>query len=162
MEGVPIRAARRGDIPALLLLWEQMMKENASIDDRLTPHPRAREHMSAQFANWIQDDQHIVVVAEEEARLVIGYAAGSVTTSAGWQAPAEIGEISDCFVVAPRRRLGIARRLVGRILDQLFEKGIGQVRLQAAARNDGAIAFWQSIGWETVEEVHEKPVDGGA
>ena len=78
MEGVPIRAARRGDIPSLLLLWEQMMKENAHLDDRLEPHPRAREYMEAQFSNWMQDAKHIVVVAEEHGRLVIGYAAGAI------------------------------------------------------------------------------------
>ena len=91
MEGVPIRAARRGDIPSLLLLWEQMMRENASLDDRLVPHPRAREYMQAQFSNWMQDDKHIVVVAEEGGRLVIGYAAGAVVGTTGWQAPIELG-----------------------------------------------------------------------
>jgi len=122
------------------------------------PHPRAREHMAAQFSSWLQDDNHLVVVAEEDGRLCVGYAAGSIVQTTGWQAPEKLGEISDCFVVAPRRRLGIARRLVGRMLDQLFEKGVDQVRLQASAKNPDAIAFWESVGWTVVEEVYEKSV----
>lgn len=159
MEGVPIRAARRGDIPSLMLLWEQMMKENAAIDPRLELHPRAREQFASQLQTWLQDPNHLVVVAEEGGRLVIGYAAGSIVASQNWEADTRLGEVSDCFVVAPRRRRGIARRLVGRILDQLFEKGVSQMRLQAAARNEGAVAFWRSIGWEVSEEIFEKDVD---
>ena len=159
MEGIPIRAARRGDIPSLLLLWEQMMKENAAVDARLVAHPRAREHMASQFQVWIQDPARIVVVAEEQGRLVVGYAAGAIVSASSWEVDTKLGEISDCFVVGPRRRRGIARRLVGRILDQLFEKGVGQMRLQAAARNDGAVAFWRSIGWEVSEEIFEQEVE---
>ena len=160
MEGVPIRAARRGDIPSLLLLWEQMMKENAALDDRLEIHPRAKEHWATPLQTWLQDPDHIVVVAEEAGRLVVGYAAGSIVPSPNWEADTKLGEVSDCFVVGPRRRRGIARRLVGRILDQLFEKGVSQMRLQAAARNESSVAFWRSIGWEVSEEIFEKDVEG--
>lgn len=158
MEGVPIRAARRGDIPSLLLLWQQMMKENAAFDPRLAAHPRSRAHMTEQFQAWIQDTQRTLVVAEEGGRLVIGYASGTVVPGNGWQVPSRLGEISDCFVVAQRRRRGIARRLVGRVLDQLYEQGIETVRLQAAVKNDQSQAFWASMGWTSHEVVYERSV----
>ncbi|MDJ0974604.1 MAG: GNAT family N-acetyltransferase [Planctomycetota bacterium] len=158
MEGVPIRAARRGDIPSLLLLWEQMLKENAAADPRLEPHPRAREHMAAQFQAWLSDAQRIIVVAEEGGRLVIGYAAGAIVPGNGWQAPTTLGEITDCYVARPRRRQGIARRLVGRVIDQLFEKGVDTCRLQVGVHNEGSRAFWASMGWKPHEVVYERPV----
>ena len=159
MGGVPIRNARRGDIPSLLLLWTAMMEENEKLDPRMAAHQRAKEHMTSQFAKWLQDAERVVVVAEEGGRVVVGYAAAGVARVSGWQAERVQGEITDCFVAPPRRRMGVARRLVGRMMDLLFEKGANGVRLQASVKNEGSIAFWNSLGWETNEEVWEKTVE---
>lgn len=160
MEGVPIRLARRGDIPSLLLLWTAMMEEFVSLDPRFAVHPQAREHMAATLASWLQDPNRIVVVAEEGGRMIVGFAAGVVAPGNGWQVPERVGRISDTYVAKPRRRMGIARRLAGRILDLLYEKGVGTVRLAAAVHNEGAVAFWRSMGWSELETVLERPVEG--
>jgi ribosomal protein S18 acetylase RimI-like enzyme len=164
VEGIPIRNARRGDVPSLLLLWTAMMRENAAIDPRLGVHPRAREHMAAEFARWIRDPKRIVVVAEEAGRLVVGFAAALVSPGNGWQVPARLGRISDIFVVPPRRRNGLGRRLAGRLLDLLYEKGVDTVRLAVAVHSEDARAFWESVGWEILEVVLEKeaPADATA
>lgn len=156
MEGIPLRTARRQDIPMLLLLWEQMMKENAALDPRLAPHPRAKEHMMGQFQQWIADEDRLVVVAEEGRRLVVGYIAAGLMRGSDWKPAARVAEITDCFVVAPRRRRGIARRLVGRVHDQFIERGVDRFRLQAAAANTGSRAFWEAIGWRVGEVVLER------
>lgn len=158
MEGLPIRNARRGDIPSLLLLWDAMMRELGAADARFALHPRAREHMATQFSGFLQDPDRIVIVAEEGGRLVVGFATAVVRAGNGWQVPERLGRISDMYVAAPRRRQGIARRLAGRLLDLLFEKGVDTVRLAAAVHNEGALAFWRSMGWEDLELVLEKPV----
>jgi ribosomal protein S18 acetylase RimI-like enzyme len=157
VEGIPIRTARRGDVPSLLLLWTALMQENARLDERLAMHPRARNHMAEQLAAWIQDPERVVVVAEENGRLTVGYAAARVAPGTGWHRPERLGEITDCFVAPPRRRQGLARRLVGRLLDVLYERGIGTVRLNVAAANDDAQRFWAALGWERLEEVLERP-----
>ena len=158
MEGVPIRNARRGDIPSLLLLWDAMMKEISAGDARFGLHARAREHMAAQFQRWIQDEQHLVVVAEEGGRLVIGFAIASLSAGNGWQIPQRIGRISDLYVAGPRRRMGVGRRLTGRLLDLLYETSVDTVRLAVSVSNEGARAFWTSMGWEDLELVLQKEV----
>lgn len=158
MEGVPIRMARRGDIPSLLLLWTAMMREFATMDPRFAAHPQAREHMAATLGSWLQDPKRVVVVAEEGGRLVVGFAAGVVVRGNGWQVPDELGRITDTYVAAPRRRRGIARRLAGRVLDLLYEKGVGTVRLAAAVHNEGALGLWRSMGWEDLELVLERSI----
>ncbi len=155
MEGIPIRNARRGDIPSLLLLWTAMMEENARLEPRLALHPHAKEHMAGRFREWIQDPDHVVVVAEQDRRLVVAYAAGRVGPGTGWHSPLRIGEISDCFVVPPRRRQGLARRMVGRMCDMLYELNVDTVRLQAVAANQAALGFWKAIGWDVLEEILE-------
>ncbi|MDA1196173.1 MAG: GNAT family N-acetyltransferase [Planctomycetota bacterium] len=162
MEGIPIRNARRGDIPSLLLLWGAMMREFEEADARFALHPGAREYMATTFAAWIQDPTRIVVVAEERGRLVVGFAAGVVLAGNGWQVPVRLGRISDTYVAAPRRRQGLARRLAGRVMDLLYEKGVDTVRLAAAVRNEGALAFWRSMGWSDLEVVLERPVEPDA
>ncbi len=159
MEGLPIRAARRGDIPSLLLLWTAMMKEFASLDPRFAAHPKAREQMAASFAAWMQDPERTVVVAEEGGRMIVGFAAAVIVPGNGWQVPQRLGRISDVYVAPPRRRKGIARRLAGRLLDLLYEKGVDTVRLAAAANNPAALDFWRTVGWADLELVLERPVE---
>jgi ribosomal protein S18 acetylase RimI-like enzyme len=157
VEAVPIRPARRGDVPSLLLLWTAMMEENARLDPRLALHPDAREHMSRAMSSWVEDASRVVLVAEENARLVVGYAAGSVTNGNGVQVPERLGQVTDCFVLPARRRRGIARRLATRLYDLLLERGADAVRLQAAAKNESSLAFWGSLGYEVLEEILERP-----
>ena len=161
MEGIPIRNARRGDVPSLLMLWTAMMTENARKDPRLALHPDAKAHMAAQFGSWLQDPERVLVVAEEQGRLVVGYAAGRVAPGTGWHHPQRVGEITDCFVVPPRRRQGLARRMVGRLNDMLYELNVDTVRLQVAALNESALAFWKATGWELLEEILEWPGESG-
>jgi ribosomal protein S18 acetylase RimI-like enzyme len=152
----PIRNARRGDVPALVLLWAAMMDENARLDPRLAMHAHARDHMASQFGSWMQDSDRILVVAEEGGRVPVGYAAARITDGNGWQLPQTLGEITDCFVISARRRRGTARRMAARLTDLLYERGVSTVRLQVAATNAGSIAFWRSLGWEGLELVLER------
>ncbi len=157
METLPIRSARRSDLPSLALLATAMLQENARLDPRLAVHPDAKEHMAGALAAWVDDPSRVVLVAEEAQRLVVGFAAGFVAQGNGIQGPQRIGQITDCFVAPPRRRKGIARRLVTRLMDLLAEKGAETVRLQVAARNAAAVAFWESVGLEPLEDVLERP-----
>ena len=125
-----------------------MLKENERLEVRLALHPRAKEYMAAQFSAWIQDPDRILVVAEENGRVPVGYAAGRVGPGTGWHKPLRIGEITDCFVVPPRRRRGIARRMVGRLMDLLYEKDTDTVRCRVVAANEASLAFWRSMGWD--------------
>lgn len=157
MEGVPIRNARRGDIPSLLLLWTALMEEVAQADPRLRPHPRAREHMMAQLSEWLQAPGRILVVAEEGGRLVVGFASAVVEATGGWVAPSRVGRVQDCYVVPPRRRHGIGRRLVGRTLDLLYEAGAEAARVTVPAKHPGSRAFWDALGWSDLETLVERP-----
>ena len=139
------------------MLWCAMLEENAKSDPRLAVHKDAREHMGRTLASWVEEPSRIVLVAEEGGRLIVGYAAGSLSQGNGIQAPERLGQTTDCFVVPARRRRGIARRLASRLLDLLSERGAECVRLTASAKNEASQAFWRSLGYEPLEEVLERP-----
>lgn len=161
MEGIPIRIARRGDVPSLHALWQAMMAEHARLDARLTMHPDAATWMAAQLGTWVADSQRLILVAEESARIVVGYAAARLLP-AGRAGMDREGEITECFVAPARRRRGIARRLASRLLDLLDERRVTCVRLLAAVANPGAVAFWRSLGFEPVETLLERDAEGAA
>ena len=160
MEGIPIRAARRGDVPSLHALWQAMMAEHARLDPRLEMHPEAASWMAAQLGAWIPDPTRLVLVAEEAGRLVVGYVAARLTSLPGAPGAGGEAEITECFVAPARRRRGLARRLVSRLLDVLDERQAGSVRLQASVANPAALAFWASLGFVAVETVLEREVEG--
>ena len=157
MDALPIRNARRGDVPSLLLLWAAMMEENARLDARLAIHPDAREHTSRTLSAWVDDPTRVVLVAEEGGRIAVGYAAATVGHGNGIQEPKTLGQVTDCYVLPARRRRGIGRRLAGRLFDLLGERGADSVRLQVVAKNAAALTFWTSLGWEPLEEILEAP-----
>ena len=158
MDALPIRNARRGDVPSLLLLWAAMMEENARLDPRLEIHHDAREHMSRTLSAWVDDPTRVVLVAEEGRRIAVGYAAGTVGHGNGIQEPKTLGQVTDCYVLPARRRRGVGRRLAGRLFDLLGERGADSVRLQVVAKNAASLSFWTSLGWEPLEEILEASV----
>src|SRR5262245_13822341 len=113
-----------------------MLEENARLDPRLAVHPDAREHMARTMAEWVEDRARIVLVAEEGRHLVVGYVAGVLGQGNGIQGPTHVAQLTDCFVVPARRRRGVARRLVSKLHDVFFERGVECVRLTVSARND--------------------------
>ncbi len=158
MEGIPIRNARRGDVPSLHALWQAMMAEHGRMDPRLGMHPEAPTHMAAQLGAWVVDPHRLMVVAEEGSRLIVGYAAARLLPFGGSPGEEREAEITEAFVAPARRRRGLARRLVSRLLDALDERRVASVRLQAAAANPAGLAFWRSLGFEVVETILEREV----
>lgn len=164
MEGVPIRPARRGDVPSLHALWQAMLAEHARLDPRLAAHPDAPTYMASQLGQFVTDPHRIVLVAEEGARLVIGFVSARILPFGGAPGEQREAEIAECFIAPARRRRGVARRLVQRVLDMLDERRIASVRIQVAAQNPGALAFWRSLDFEVVETILERaqpPPAGG-
>ncbi len=159
MEGSPIRNARRGDIPSLVLLAGALLDETARDDRRLAPHPRARENLVSRFTSWIADPNHVVVVAEEDGRLLVGFAAGYLENGLVWQGARRVGRITECYVVPPRRRGGLGRRLAMRVADGLELIGADALRMCAATSSPSAIAFWRAVGFEPLDVVMERELD---
>jgi ribosomal protein S18 acetylase RimI-like enzyme len=156
MEGIPIRPARRGDVPSLHALWQAMMAEHARLDPRLAVHAEAPAWMAAHLGQAVADPHRLIFVAEEGSRLVVGFVSARLLPFSGAAGEEREAEIGECFVAPARRRRGVARRLVQRVLDALDERRIASVRIQVAALNPGALGFWRSLDFRPVETILER------
>lgn len=154
---IRIRPARAADVPSLVLLSLSMLAENGRHEPRLAPHPDAAASLATRHLEEVCDPRHVVLVAEEKPGLLVGLAAGQLGRGDGLRRPARDATITACFVVPPRRRRGLARRLADRVADALVVRGADELRLHVVAKNAGSLAFWSSLGYEPVEELLDRP-----
>ena len=59
-----------------------------------------------------------------------------------------VGIIEDCYVEESARRHGVGTALVEAGLGWFMGRGLRHVQLSVASRNEGAVRFWQSFGFE--------------
>jgi ribosomal protein S18 acetylase RimI-like enzyme len=121
-----IRAARSGDLPAVLALWGDAEVQPGHTDD------------ISSLRILVARDPGALLVAEAGDRIV-----GSVI--AGWDGWR--GSVYRLAVAPSHRRQGLGRRLVSEAERRLA--ALGAVRLQAiiVETDSRALAFWRASGW---------------
>ncbi len=63
------------------------------------------------------------------------------------------GSLLHLAVAADFQRQGVGRRLVARTLAGLAAEGILKTHIDVFADNEGAIAFWQRLGWQKRDDI---------
>lgn len=92
--------------------------------------------------------------------MIVGAAGGQMSRRDGLRASRVRATVIGCFVVPPRRRLGIARRLATRVADALIERGADELKLNVVSSNAASRAFWASLGYRPVEELLDRRTRG--
>lgn len=144
---ITTRAARRGDVEAILPLWREMMDYHARLDPRFQPAPQAEKHWREALSRWLKDDDYSIFVAEAEGRLV-GYIIGTIKSSPPVLEPPQFGFISDICVAPEWRRTGVGRSLYETLKGWFRERGLNVMQLNVAQRNRLSQAFWEEMGFE--------------
>ena len=160
-DSIQLRPARAADIPSLVLLSLAMLEENGRHEPRLTPHADAPAGLAERHAKEIADPSCAVIVAEEKPGLLIGMASGQLGRGDALRRSIRVAVTTGCFVVPPRRRRGIARRLADRVAQALVDLGAYELRLHVVAKNAASLAFWSSLGYEPVEDLLDRPTADG-
>jgi ribosomal-protein-alanine N-acetyltransferase len=75
---------------------------------------------------------------------VVGYVVGDAIRNHG----SAIGHVKDFAVDSDRRGEGIGSRLLERTLGTLATRGVGYVKLEVRASNDGALSLYRRFGFE--------------
>ena len=83
-----------------------------------------------------------VFVTENRNRRIVGFALGRVV--------ADEGEVYRIGVLPEYRRLGIAKELLGRLLEGMSERGAGVCFLEVRSRNTSAISLYERSGFRRI------------
>ena len=134
-----IREAREQDVPAMLEIYDEFVKNTAVSFEYVTPSKE-------EFTQRLQE--HIAVypwLVWEEKGKVLGYAyAGRAFERAAYSWNAEIS----CYLAKQIRGKGIGRQLYDRIESILREQGIRKVFAVVTSANEPSIEFHKALGYK--------------
>ncbi|MCX6074898.1 MAG: GNAT family N-acetyltransferase [Campylobacterales bacterium] len=134
-----IRQANYNDISAMA----QLLSELFTIEDDFVIDTN-KQICGLQLL--LQHSDTIVLVAETSEHL-IGMVSMQplISTAMGeW-----VGLIEDMIVTSDFRRMGIGKLLLGAMIEESKRLGYGRLALGADIRNESAIAFYRTFGFET-------------
>lgn len=143
-----IRPATRADIPALGKLGALLVKTHYDFDKErfLAPRPGMEQGYGGYLATQLEDKDAIILVAEEGDN-VVGYAWAHVEGFDYMSLRGPAGVLEDILVDPAYRGKGIGRTLLDTIIGALKERGMPQVVLSTAERNEPAQRLFEGAGF---------------
>ena len=143
-----IRRAEPRDVEALGELGAALMRTHYAFDAHrfLAPGDRAESGYAHFLGSQLADDESIVLVAEQEDRIV-GYVYAAVEPLSWKELRDECGYIHDLLVADEARRTGVGDALLSRAIEWLKARGMPRVVLGTAAQNETARRLFERRGF---------------
>ncbi len=164
---VRLRDAIEEDVPQVVRLWGDMMREHEGFEARLRLSEKALPAYEMYLLMHLRSSRSLVRVAEREEGGVCGFCCAYVAQNLPMFEPPDLGYVSDLYVEPSRRREGIGRALLESVRLWFGERQIAELHLQVYVRNEKGLGFWKSQGFEAffqrmVLRVESKPEEGTA
>jgi ribosomal protein S18 acetylase RimI-like enzyme len=147
-----IRQATESDIESI----EQVARETWETDYPTILH---RETVDEEVEEWYNDDQLETELEEEDAILLVAETDGEVVGFTHAVRRRRTGYILRVYVAPDHRGEGVGSELLTSARDVLLTRGVDNVRAMVLAENEPGNAFYQSFGFEKVDD--EETVIGG-
>jgi GNAT superfamily N-acetyltransferase len=141
---VKVRQATPEDVPALVALFQEL--DRMQSDWRVfTPRPGFYDEVGLKYREAMSTENAVVLVAEDEGEIV-GMAYGEVRIPSRFSDERAL-ELSGVVVRTGYRGRGVGRALVQEAARFAGEVGVAWVELKTFAPNQGAMAFWEGLGF---------------
>jgi GNAT superfamily N-acetyltransferase len=162
--GVRIRTARRHDLGALVDLRVRFLAETARLEPRFALMPDVREKTSHAMPVWLEQEERILLVAEEAREdasegPLLGYSTGVVSVWPPVFRDQHVGEVLEIYVDPRLRGKGIGRGLLASLTEALVRRGARVLRAPAPVRNAELLQRFRSIGYAPVQYVMERNLE---
>ena len=144
---VEVYLAREGDVPCLVDLWLDMMRDHEGFEPRLRLTSAAGFAYQSYLTLHLRSPKSIVVLAREGGRTA-GFCCAYVCQNLPMFLPAEFGYVSDLFVLPDFRRQGAGTALLSRVTEFFRAAGVACAQLQVYRQNESGRAFWEGKGFE--------------
>ncbi|NJL82363.1 MAG: GNAT family N-acetyltransferase [Chloroflexaceae bacterium] len=138
-----IRPAAAADIPAIFSLVAALA-DYEHLSHALTGNPQALEE------HLFGDRPYAEAILAESGEKAIGYALFFPNYSTFLTKPGIY--LEDIFVLPAYRRRGIGKALLGYVAGLALQRGCGRLEWSVLDWNQSAIAFYQSLGAEVLQE----------
>lgn len=159
---IRVRLARPADLPAAACLAAKMVRLHHRFDPHRFMLPPNIEHGYEGFLKGeLADRAAVLLVAENMAAQIVGYAYGRIEGINWALLLAEHGELIDLYVDESVRRHGVATALVEEMVRRLEGMGAPRIVLSAAIDNPNAQALFRRLGFRPtmVEMTRERAGD---
>jgi ribosomal protein S18 acetylase RimI-like enzyme len=141
---VKVRQATPEDVPALVALFQEL--DRMQSDWRVfTPRPGFYDEVGLKYREAMSTENAVVLVAEDEGEIV-GMSYGEVRVPSRFSDERAL-ELSGVVVRTGYRGRGVGRALVQEAARFAGELGVEWVELKTFAPNQGAMAFWEGLGF---------------
>lgn len=145
-----IRKATEKDFSIIQRLNAASFANDASSDDALnTAWPFSQEGI-LYYQKSLVDPQKIVFVAQDEGGKPIGYIIGCAANKFRYR-KVKTGELENMFIAPQWRRRGAGKALVDALKQWMKAKGVDRIYVSAYAKNEDAIHFYDSCGFDLWE-----------
>ena len=140
-----VRLATPEDVPSLVALFQELDRMQA--DWRVfTPRPGFYDEVGEKYQETMNTPDAVVLVAEDDEGEVVGMAYGETHAPSRFSDERAF-EISGVVVRAGYRGRGVGHELVREAGRFAQGRGIEWVELKTFAPNQGAMAFWEGLGF---------------
>lgn len=139
-----VRQATLDDVPALVALFQEL--DRMQSDWRVfTPRPGFYDEVGAKYREAMNTENAVVLVAEDDGE-VVGMAYGEIRVPSRFSDERAM-ELSGVVVRAGYRGRGVGQALVKEAARFAKEIGVEWIELKTFAPNQGAMAFWEGMGF---------------
>lgn len=139
-----VRQALREDVPALVALFQEL--DRMQSDWRVfTPRPGFYDQVGEKYGEALGSPDSLLLVAEHEGE-VVGMAYGETSQPSRFSDERAL-ELSGVVVRAGYRGRGVGRELVRGAARFAHERGVEWIELKTFAPNQGAMSFWEELGF---------------
>jgi ribosomal protein S18 acetylase RimI-like enzyme len=142
-----LRPATTDDVPAVLPMVTKLAELHESWDPQRFDY---KPNTAKMYDHWLRDrardDRSVFLVAEREKR-VVAFLIASIEHTIPVYRLSEVGYIHDLWVEPEYRNEGVARQMTMLAIEQFREKGVRQIRLETASRNEAARKLFRTCGF---------------
>jgi ribosomal protein S18 acetylase RimI-like enzyme len=155
---IHLRAARAGDIPALVPLLLRLKRLNEEFDPLLKVRDDAEQQANDVLRAQLADPKAVILAAEgvgADKDKVVGFVRALVRERP-FYTPEWEGVIVDIYMLPLYRRRGVGEYLLREISSALKAKGAGVVTAEFPSQNEIASRFYAKRGFRPIQSLHAR------
>lgn len=158
---ITTRRATGDDLDAVVRLRLALLREYPDHPIYGGLRPDAERLARPVFTSQLESGNETTFLAERDG-LAIGILRTVEAAAAPFLAPSRYCYVSSVYVMPECRRSGVLRLLLERAQAWCRERGLREMRLHSVGAAIPAAAAWDALGFEVVEQVRMRRVDGAS